>query len=132
MKLPNKQSELLRLAIADARKCQADPNYILTMVQWHAKIGEHCHVCLAGAVVAKTLNSASYLCRCPGDFDPDTNEKLKIIDYLRRGIWSGLDDAQSSKLDTAASRAAAVSEIPQSADFAAHEAFAAALEEEEL
>ena len=63
-KLPDKLSDLLRLALADLKACEEDPNYGVSMYLWHARptadnIGfdsSRCHVCLAGAVLAKTLH----------------------------------------------------------------------------
>ena len=53
--LPDKPSELIRLALADLRKCEADPRYLIDMAQWHRPVtSELCHVCLAGAVMART------------------------------------------------------------------------------
>ena len=57
--LPDKPSELIRLAIRDMQLCERDPRYNLNMNQWHSggsSDGERvCQVCMAGSVMAKTL-----------------------------------------------------------------------------
>lgn len=54
--LPNKLSELLRLAVHDAQLCEQDERYELDMRVWHrGHPGGKCHVCMAGAVLAQTL-----------------------------------------------------------------------------
>ena len=55
--LPNKLSALLRLAVQDAQKCERDPRYELNMGAWHVlEDGDAtCQVCMAGAVMAQTL-----------------------------------------------------------------------------
>ena len=54
--LPNKLSDLLELAVRDARACEADPRYLLDMGKWHVPKGNGvCQVCMAGAVIAKTI-----------------------------------------------------------------------------
>lgn len=55
-KLPNKPSELIRLAVSDIQKVAKDPKYGIYMGTWHWKDNDgKCYVCLAGAVLAKTL-----------------------------------------------------------------------------
>lgn len=53
-KLPEKPSELLKLAMLDLEKVEADPRYRVDMGEWHKPNGR-CSVCLAGSVMAKTL-----------------------------------------------------------------------------
>jgi hypothetical protein len=53
---PETLSGLLRLAVADARKCAADKRFDLNMSNWVLKYkGARCEVCMAGAVMVKTL-----------------------------------------------------------------------------
>lgn len=52
IKLPDKMSELLRVAVDDLEKIEADPNYRINMAQWHSPSGAYCEVCLAGATLA--------------------------------------------------------------------------------
>lgn len=59
--LPEKVSELIRLALADLRKIEGDNRYVVNMMTWHVPTwhggSEECSVCLAGAVMAKTLHA---------------------------------------------------------------------------
>ncbi len=49
-----KLSELIRLALADLLKVERDKRYVVNMGVWHIPNGV-CQVCMAGAVIAKTL-----------------------------------------------------------------------------
>jgi hypothetical protein len=53
--LPDKLSALIRVALADLRKVEADSRYVVNMHRWHKPVGEVCQVCLAGAVMAQSL-----------------------------------------------------------------------------
>lgn len=50
-----KPSELLRIALGDLEKCEANDSYQIDMRQW-VRSGEVCSVCLAGCVMVQTLN----------------------------------------------------------------------------
>lgn len=86
MSLPDKLSELLRVAVADAQKCEADPRYRLRMDRWHAGMRDSptCDVCMAGAVMAKTLG-ADPLCSVSPNSRPEDASKLRAIDQMRYG-----------------------------------------------
>lgn len=103
--LPDKLSERIRLAVNDAIACEQDPNYELVMVTWHTP-GVHsadrnkdedkgdgpryvCAVCLAGAVLAKTLHaprSVRYTPSMAADFQ--TQVQLFELDDVRDGTLS--------------------------------------------
>ena len=91
--LPNKLSELLLLAVKDAKACEAMPDkYVLDMWDWHVPyVGDEdvatgaCHVCLAGSVIAQTLGASPENEAIPGDYDGDTHRALVAIDEMRRG-----------------------------------------------
>ena len=53
--LPDKPSELIRLALSDLEKCEGDSRYEVDMNEWHVPTqkGHVCYVCLAGSVMAK-------------------------------------------------------------------------------
>lgn len=90
MKLPTKPSELIRLALGDLRKCEDDPDYIIDMISWHEPGRNTCYVCLAGAVMAKSLGADRY-----HDFEPDSFADVEYLlfalDHFRAGdIRSGL------------------------------------------
>jgi hypothetical protein len=98
MKLPNKPSLLLSLALKDLEKAERSPKYTIDMGVWHkpspGRRG-HCQVCLGGAVLAFSLKfdpyvdvtSTSYLSvHCLG-------QKLSAIDNFRKGcVRSALGD----------------------------------------
>lgn len=85
--LPDKPSELIRIALKDLRKCEKDPRYKVDMDFWHAPNGK-CKVCFAGAVMAKRLG-------VPINVSIDSNMtesqpeylKLLALDYARLG-WA--------------------------------------------
>jgi len=54
-RLPEKLSALIRLAVADAKSCEADSKYELNMSTWFHRGEDECSVCMAGAVMARTL-----------------------------------------------------------------------------
>ena len=92
MKLPDKPSELLRLALEDEEKCHNSPDYIVDMEIWHRPLSGKCTVCLAGAVMAQTLESNKTMMLSPAKFDQDTYSKLHALDYFRSGyIDDGLN-----------------------------------------
>lgn len=96
-KLPDKPSELIRVALVDLRKCEADKRYRIDMNQWHVpvhttqveeNVDEHaCFVCLSGAVMGQTLEVPLdyYANRTSSKFDRDTQCKLGAINFLRMG-----------------------------------------------
>lgn len=58
---PDKLSDLIRLALDDLRKCEENPQYTINMHVWyhHSPDNNRCMVCLAGSVMAQTLQFAS-------------------------------------------------------------------------
>jgi hypothetical protein len=57
-KLPDKLSDLIRLAVKDAQTVAKLPGYKLDMRMWHQpKDDDTCNVCLAGSVMANTLGA---------------------------------------------------------------------------
>lgn len=70
VKLPDKLSDLLELAVNDAMSLENSNNYVLNMLDWHSPYvettGTKCNVCMAGAVMACTLKVPSYQKMFPG------------------------------------------------------------------
>lgn len=106
-RLPDKKSELLRLAVRDAQLCEADPRYVINMMAWHqlghslgdhVANGERCHVCMGGAVMAKTLGFLIDRPSSPGGLDADTKRKLYSIDDMREGIFDDKDIKLNARL----------------------------------
>jgi hypothetical protein len=99
--LPGKPSELLRLAMHDLTLIEKDPNYKVNMSVWHTgsnSLFPACEVCLAGAVMAKSLGV-----RRRGVYTPkkcnipvidafreiQTEDKLRALDAFRTGHIGG-------------------------------------------
>lgn len=79
---PTKLSDLLELAVNDAKRCQKDK---LNMDTWHTFEDPICHVCMAGAVMAKTLHMPLRAAACPEELTNDWYEPLCAIDAMRTG-----------------------------------------------
>jgi hypothetical protein len=84
IELPDTLSGLLRLAVADAQKCANDPRYVLQMGSWHEPGLKRCSVCMAGAVMAQSLNTQLHAVAFPEDYD-DSEYALMAIDEMRCG-----------------------------------------------
>ena len=53
---PSKPSELIRLALRDLRSVERSKKYSVNMHAWHQPLSDQvCEVCLAGAVMARSL-----------------------------------------------------------------------------
>jgi hypothetical protein len=85
-KLPTKPSAAIRLALADLRKVEEDPSYTVRMDWWHWPISEGvCAVCLAGAVMAKTLGAPR------DDIGPSRLASMGVIAPYERDVLVSLD-----------------------------------------
>ena len=89
-KLPDKPSELIRVALADLAKCELDPRYRINMGTWHKPTDTEeaeCMVCLAGAVMAKSLGAPMSMKYTPSVYAPDdvSTQKLYALDLFRTG-----------------------------------------------
>ena len=85
-RLPNKPSELLTVALNDLIKTENDPRYRVDMYIWHDPMGpDSCLVCLAGSVMAQSLETSPALETVPGHFDSDTGGKLVALDCFQQG-----------------------------------------------
>lgn len=83
--LPDKPSELLRVALGDLEKCEKDPNYIIMMNDWHTVRGDKCAVCLAGVVIAKSLEANVEWNYDPDNYDRTVRHKLRALNQFRTG-----------------------------------------------
>lgn len=93
MRLPNKPSKLIRVAIHDLEEVEKNPRYRVRMYRWHYNSVLEpgvCQVCLAGSVIAcrsgiapnKTLG---------GHYRLPCQAKMFALDDFRRGyVGSGL------------------------------------------
>jgi hypothetical protein len=89
-KLPNKPSALLRVAIADMKKASRSRLYAIDMGVWHTGKDhwferEKCVVCLAGSVMAFSLEACRGDDLAPPDFDKHTNNRLTALNWFRMG-----------------------------------------------
>ena len=92
-KLPEKLSELIRVALADAKLIQKDPRYKINMSTWHSPAnsriredtGTRCYVCLAGCVMAKSLGFSPQEFHEPSQLDQELERKLRALDLIRSG-----------------------------------------------
>jgi hypothetical protein len=86
--LPNKLSALLRVAVEDVQKCEADPRFELEMGMWVVgdvgPTSERCSVCMAGAVMVQRLGVATDSNSHPEDV-PEAERHLLAIDHMRLG-----------------------------------------------
>ena len=89
--LPDSPAELVRLALSDLAKIEADPYYIVRpmmdiwhFTQYHGGY-EKCEVCFAGAVMAKTLGADIMEDLAPGAFNAQDGVKLMALDAFREG-----------------------------------------------
>lgn len=85
--LPDKLSELLMVALKDLEKAEESPKHQINMRTWHGGSTEHeeCEVCLAGSVMAFTLNTPHNEPSYPGLFSINTMRKLLALNHLRVG-----------------------------------------------
>jgi hypothetical protein len=90
-RLPDTPSALIRLALGDLRKCEADPRYKINFGEWHNPTGQQCEVCLAGAVLAKTCGMDPRTGVNWAAIGRPTYYRCIAMDNFRRGeIYAGL------------------------------------------
>ena len=89
--LPTTPSELIRLALADLRAIEDDDGYVVDMCNWHWPTMDNrgrkvCLVCLAGAVIAQTLDVPREQAISIDDLDSNrVGERLRALDFFRLG-----------------------------------------------
>lgn len=92
-KLPNLPSDLLRLAVDDLTRVEADSRYRVDMGFWHKPTtspdngGVVCGVCLAGAVMAKSLEAEINVSASPVNADDKTYNQLEALNSFRAGHY---------------------------------------------
>ncbi len=85
--LPDTLSETLSLAISDARhlsRSDYHPHYRF----WHgfsSNDAHQCQVCLAGSIIARSLNINPSTIASPDSFPPATAQKLRSLNACRIG-----------------------------------------------
>lgn len=91
--LPKEPWTLIRLAVDDLIKCEESENYIIDMNYWHIpKRSENlCVVCMAGSVIAMTLNRGINKNVSLGNIEDENCNQIRAIDCFRIGnIYGGL------------------------------------------
>lgn len=96
--LPDRPSELIRRGLMDISECSRDFRYQVDIFAeennidfwdsvWHRlnRSKKACLVCMAGAVMAKSLYVEWGRNYTPDDFEPDTRKKLMALEALRQG-----------------------------------------------
>lgn len=84
-KLPDKPSALIRLALKDLEKCERSRKYKIDMDYWYKPNGK-CKVCLAGSVMAQTMQIKSKVEIEPCFLDDDSDRlKLEALNNFRVG-----------------------------------------------
>jgi hypothetical protein len=91
--LPDKPSELLKVALADLEAVEGDSRYNIDLLTWHEpnEYGDgRCVVCLAGSVMAKSLGADIELDLGPSAEDLGisiaTSNKLYALNNFRIGL----------------------------------------------
>ena len=88
MDLPNKKSELLTLALRDLEVVEKDNKYTVDMGDYYHQTMNSCYVCLAGAVMANTLDAESIVIGIRNRvytnmFGEDNKNKLRWLNDVR-------------------------------------------------
>ena len=86
MNLPDRPSELLRVALDDLRKCEADPRFKIDMSQWVMPQDGVCYVCLAGSVMIQELGASPKIGCLPSHFSEEVSDKLDALNEFRMGF----------------------------------------------
>ena len=87
IQLPGTLAGLGKAAIADA--FALDPEiYFPKSRQWHNPNTEGCFVCLAGCVIARTLEAPASRIRFPSYYPVEIENKLVALDAMRCGYWN--------------------------------------------
>lgn len=89
-RLPSKPSALIRVALEDLKAVEKDPRYVVAMDDWHhPNVSTFtCEVCLAGAVMAKTLATPLTTEMTPSLFfneQGNLTDKLHALNDFRTG-----------------------------------------------
>ena len=89
-KLPDDLGSLLRLSLNDLIELVGNTDYKIDVVEWHRPIYyngnfQFCEVCLAGSVLANTLEIDKELNFYHCVFDTETERKLLAIELCRAG-----------------------------------------------
>ena len=91
IKLPDTLSGLIRVALVDLCKCEKDDKYDIFMEDWHTPQDSGiCEVCLAGAVMAQTLDIPIENESFPSEFGFQIQQGLHALNSIKRGHVSDI------------------------------------------
>lgn len=82
MKLPDKLSDLIDLAVTDLEVIEKNPRYKVDMSRFHTG-GDPCLVCFAGAIMANTFGVSCKEQAHPWEFPEHTENRLYTLNYIR-------------------------------------------------
>ena len=89
-RLPESMEGLLSTAIRDARSLNTN-RYLPNHNEWHnpsiPNVSPYCEVCLAGAVIAGSLQEQPNHYRTSRSYDSRTEKLLDALDSIRKGNW---------------------------------------------
>lgn len=114
--LPDVPSELIRVALGDLAKAEADDRYAIDMGTWHSVGDDTCEVCLAGAVMAMSLGTDPRIGggRYPTSFDNKTRDRLMALNCFRLGeVYEGLHEMMGANFDVLATGLPHAFEMPE-------------------
>lgn len=98
--LPEKMSDLLKLALMDLEYIENTPGYEVDMEGWVYTDNDTCFTCLAGAVMVKTLHRDWSHGLCPIDFLTYDCAKLIALNSLRQGKISEASEFLGRPMET--------------------------------
>lgn len=92
MKLPEKLSDCVDVALKDLDLVVGDPRYTVNFGAWHipveSQFSTQCAVCFAGSVMAKSFGADITRKMAPSDFDDHNRDRFGAIDEIRKGYLS--------------------------------------------
>lgn len=83
--VPTTLSDLLVMALDDARQIEQQPGYVFDMHVWHDGTGDTCRVCMAGAIMVRRLGAEPTTHMFPGDMGPEWQRALYAVNDMRMG-----------------------------------------------
>lgn len=87
---PKKASQAIRMAMNDLAKAEASPHYRVSMASWHLGFKENkCAVCLAGSIIAFSMNASRHNSFSPHFFNDEWKGILIALDNIRRFSLEG-------------------------------------------
>ena len=99
IRLPDKPSDLIEVALGDLEKAELSPHYAVEMSDWHNPEEDECNVCLAGSVMAFSLNANPLSTLGPSFFGEHENKLLALDSFRVGNMVDGIFDATNGKYE---------------------------------